>query len=449
MNELHRAVLQKHTQDIVRDMIVTENLLGTMFQKNIFDSEMVEIIKSGRTHSEQAYKMLEFLPKRGPDAYDSFCEVLQEEYPWVAKLLRESVETESERILAAQSKKEDIPLESLTTPRSTSANSKSDADIKIRVSAFVQKHFGQIRRIANADKKAIEWMMIKWLQAERKRLTKSIDDAYMESHQTDVLESQRVKDKIFSLYTHVFSKHQRSPVKKILGRAKAITDGAEGTCTPTDNEHISISPQDINFDILREEVDRLFTHIDYMEKQIDRSYDYLNSRLSGKDISVLVHELCGQYRYKERELVQEKAKTEKMLVELYNFSTNSSRLENSIHAQEHEIVALKEQINKLKEDNLLLIKEVTELEKAKLIHLQKEKTLIELKKAKDDLHVMISVVNKENKELREKMQQNGLNKNNGGRGYPNRRPLANTTNNTQKINPKRAVPKKRSVSFKM
>jgi hypothetical protein len=54
-----------------------------------------------------------------------------------------------------------------------------DSDIKIRVSAFVQKHFGQIRRISNGDKKAIEWMMIKWLQAERKRLTKSIDEAYM------------------------------------------------------------------------------------------------------------------------------------------------------------------------------------------------------------------------------------------------------------------------------
>ena len=55
--------------------------------------------------------MLEFLPKRGPDAFDSFCDVLHEHYPWLAKMLRESVETESERILAAQTKKDDTASE--------------------------------------------------------------------------------------------------------------------------------------------------------------------------------------------------------------------------------------------------------------------------------------------------------------------------------------------------
>jgi hypothetical protein len=230
---------------------------------------------------------------------------------------------------------------------------------------------------------------------------------------------------------------------------QAISDGVEGAVTPIEDKNRDIAPQDINFDILKAEIDDLFTHMDYMEKQIDRSYDYINGRMSGKDISILVHELCGEYRYKEKELVQEKVKTEKMLVELYTFSTTSSKLENTIHAQEHEIIALKEQINRVKEDNLLLIKEVTELEKAKLIHLEKEKTLIELKKAKEDLHVMISVVNKENKELREKMQQ-GMARNTGGRLYQNnRRALANTTNNAQKAVPRRVVQKKRSVSFKM
>lgn len=189
-------------------------------------------------------------------------------------------------------------------------------------------------------------------------------------------------------------------------------------------------------------------HVDYMEKEIDQSYDYIGGRLSGKDISLLVHELCGEYRYKEKELVHERGKIEKMLVELYNFSTNTSKLENSIHAQEHEILALKEQLNRQKEDNLLLIKEITVLEKQKLVHLEKEKTLEELKKTKEDLHTMIQVVNKENKELREKMQQGQL-KNNNMRGYLNRRPLINTTNNTQRISPRRPVPKKRSVCFKM
>lgn len=69
------------------------------------------LFQSGRTHSEQAYKMIEFLQKRGPDAFDNFCEILQEDYPWIAKLLRESLETESERILVTQCNKEESPTE--------------------------------------------------------------------------------------------------------------------------------------------------------------------------------------------------------------------------------------------------------------------------------------------------------------------------------------------------
>lgn len=213
-------------------------------------------------------------------------------------------------------------------------------------------------------------------------------------------------------------------------------------------EEDNISSTDINFDLLREKIEQLFTHVEYMEKQIDMSYDYIGGRLSGKELSSLVHNMCEEHRYQGRELKKAKEKVEKMLVDLYNFSTNSSRLENMIHAQEHEIISLKEQINKVKEDNILLIKEVTELEKARLVHMEKEKTLVELKKAKEDLHVMIQVVNKENKELREKVQNHGQTKNNSMRGYLSRKPLANATNNTQKVYQRRTPQKKRSVSFK-
>jgi hypothetical protein len=41
-----------------------------------------------------------------------------------------------------------------------------------------------------------------------------------ETHQTDVLEHEKVKDKLFSLYSKIVMKQQKSPVKKILGRAK-------------------------------------------------------------------------------------------------------------------------------------------------------------------------------------------------------------------------------------
>ena len=40
------------------------------------------------------YKMLEMLPKRGPDAFDSFVDIIQNDYPWLAATLQSSLKAE-------------------------------------------------------------------------------------------------------------------------------------------------------------------------------------------------------------------------------------------------------------------------------------------------------------------------------------------------------------------
>lgn len=440
-------MLQKNTQEIARNLVVTETLLGCMFQTNLFDSEMIEMIKACKTNVEKVYKMLEFLPRRGPDAFDNFLEILQDDNSWVVNLLRDSLETESERILATQTT-QTRQGEAATTPRTNSANgTQMDADIKIRVSAFVQKHFAQIRRISNTDKKTIEWMMSKWLTAERKRISKSIDQVYMDAHHADVLGSKVVKDHVFALCTQISAKQRRSIVKRILnkGQRLPITSAASNDTEPMETDDPEFTPETATFEHLKEEISKIFKHMDYMERQIERSYDYLGARHSGKEISILVHEMCGEYRYKETELHKEKNKIEKMLVELYNFSTNSSKLENTIHAQEHEIIALKEQINKQKSEITELIKEITQLEKEKLQHMEKERTLLALKKTKEDLQLMLDVVNKQNTELKEKLQ--GLTKA-LPKGQQIRRPINNVVNSTRQSPRRNVQPKRRSLSFR-
>jgi hypothetical protein len=39
--------------------------------------------------------MLELLPKRGPDAFESFVEIITENYPWLAAMLESSFKQES------------------------------------------------------------------------------------------------------------------------------------------------------------------------------------------------------------------------------------------------------------------------------------------------------------------------------------------------------------------
>lgn len=45
MEDVHRAVLEKHEEELVESIILTEHLLGRMLQERIFDKEMVELIK--------------------------------------------------------------------------------------------------------------------------------------------------------------------------------------------------------------------------------------------------------------------------------------------------------------------------------------------------------------------------------------------------------------------
>ena len=43
-----------------------------------------------RTPLDQVHKMLTMLPKRGPDAFESFIEVINADYPWLSSLLENS-----------------------------------------------------------------------------------------------------------------------------------------------------------------------------------------------------------------------------------------------------------------------------------------------------------------------------------------------------------------------
>lgn len=40
------------------------------------------------------YKLLEMLPKRGPDAFDNFVDIIQNDYPWLAATLQSSLKSE-------------------------------------------------------------------------------------------------------------------------------------------------------------------------------------------------------------------------------------------------------------------------------------------------------------------------------------------------------------------
>ena len=47
MNESQRAVLRRYHQKLADDLVVTEELLGEMFQEGIFPLGMIDLIRVG------------------------------------------------------------------------------------------------------------------------------------------------------------------------------------------------------------------------------------------------------------------------------------------------------------------------------------------------------------------------------------------------------------------
>ena len=46
----------------------------------------------------QTFKMLELLPTRGPDAFQKFLKIIEQDYPWLAKKLKSDLEQEVSKV---------------------------------------------------------------------------------------------------------------------------------------------------------------------------------------------------------------------------------------------------------------------------------------------------------------------------------------------------------------
>ncbi|XP_033726972.1 uncharacterized protein LOC117316475 [Pecten maximus] len=176
MNSIHRSVLKQHFRQLASDIILTDTLLGAMYQTQIFERNMIDLIKAEKTEGDKVCKLLELLPKRGPDAFDLFLEVIQNDYPWLVAMLTASIKHET---LTRAPTKPDFKHENDSARASTDLCAiDTDMDIKTKVSTFIHKQFGQSKRISESDKKTmIRWMSQTVHYERHRRLTSASSSA--------------------------------------------------------------------------------------------------------------------------------------------------------------------------------------------------------------------------------------------------------------------------------
>ncbi|XP_050389534.1 death domain-containing protein CRADD-like [Patella vulgata] len=149
MNAIQKSVLKRQTPKIAEGIIMNEDILSALLANEIFQSSMIDIIRAESTPTNRAYKMLELLPKRGPEAFSGFIDIIQKDYPWLAT----SLQSEVDHVSGSSKKTENILN-----------------DIRKKVRTFVHKQFGQSKKLAEKDKKLITNWMTDQITNERLRL---------------------------------------------------------------------------------------------------------------------------------------------------------------------------------------------------------------------------------------------------------------------------------------
>lgn len=75
MDKKHRDLLRKNRMALVQDLEAT-HLLNFLYQEKGLTENDVETIKAQKTRTARAEKLLDLLPRRGPNAFDVFCRAL-------------------------------------------------------------------------------------------------------------------------------------------------------------------------------------------------------------------------------------------------------------------------------------------------------------------------------------------------------------------------------------
>nr|XP_020469054.1 death domain-containing protein CRADD-like [Monopterus albus] len=92
MDPAHKAVLRKHRLDLSDQLLVSDTIVPFLYQEGIITDTQVEDIESQSTNRQKSLKLLDILPSRGPRAFDSFLQSL-EDFRWVRDRLLLELQT--------------------------------------------------------------------------------------------------------------------------------------------------------------------------------------------------------------------------------------------------------------------------------------------------------------------------------------------------------------------
>ncbi|XP_013888155.1 death domain-containing protein CRADD [Austrofundulus limnaeus] len=92
MDPAHRAVLRKFRVDLSEQLLVSDSIVPFLFQEGVLSPAQVEQVEAQVTNRSKTLKLLDLLPNRGPRAFPTFLQALQD-FSWIRDQLLQELQT--------------------------------------------------------------------------------------------------------------------------------------------------------------------------------------------------------------------------------------------------------------------------------------------------------------------------------------------------------------------
>lgn len=249
MEDLHRELLRRRQKYLQENVIMEDGLLTALQEKGVFTSSMVASIQSEKEPEKQMIRLLDMIPKRGPEAYEKFMEVLKPDYPWIVESFKDREED----------------MKSKGSPNLL-------PELRRNIRECV-KDLAKTTRINNAQSKAIEEFLC------RHTMTDASFNVKLPNN------------RLYSIHRHLMSCISISSLDE-----------------SDQMELKDIYPDNINLDKIEKEIHLLTHRVHELQHIVDSCYDKLGESNKEKELPDLVFSLRKMYL--EREIRIEEAKNQ-------------------------------------------------------------------------------------------------------------------------------------------
>ncbi|KAK6168179.1 hypothetical protein SNE40_022057 [Patella caerulea] len=356
MNAIQKSVLKRQTPKIADGIIMNEDILSALLANEIFQSSMIDIIRAESTPTNRAYKMLELLPKRGPEAFSGFIDIIQKDYPWLATSLQSEVDHIMSGLPDQIDGKPKARLYSSDYDEGSSKKSENVLnDIRKKVRTFVHKQFGQSKKLAEKDKKLITNWMTDQITNERLRLQSISASESCNDHESDPEDDKynqsRVQDELYKLHLKLEPFLLRKDDTESMSR---------------NSHHI----EDMTFSLLSEELDQVCLILCHLQDEIDASLDQFESCVRDKGLQVLVESLILKYNNQNESLDKEGKRNTELMNDLSEYSEEIHKLETERANMRRQIDFMHKDLSLLRHDKFKAQEDVKHLNNKNHQHIQ-------------------------------------------------------------------------------